>query len=103
VSIDFTLCTWLSELSIHGCRLRELPPSITLLTDLKKLDLVDNLLTSIDAIHFERMSKLFSLNVSGAQFRKNFKPLNIAEMYIGQIESTWFVVAKQLESFDIVD
>jgi Leucine-rich repeat (LRR) protein len=61
---DLSVCTWLQQLHIITCRMRQLPTSIGLLTDLAELDLSFNRLTSIDAIDFVRMSKLTSLNVS---------------------------------------
>jgi Leucine-rich repeat (LRR) protein len=62
--IDFSVCTWLRQLHITGCRMYELPSSTALLTDLMELDLSRNALTSFDAIDFGRMSKLTSLKVS---------------------------------------
>jgi Leucine-rich repeat (LRR) protein len=63
-SIDLTVCTWLQRLFIMECFIEQLPPSITLLTDLVEIDLRDNRLTSIDEIDFVCMSKLTSLSVS---------------------------------------
>jgi Leucine-rich repeat (LRR) protein len=61
---DLIVCTWLQQLHIKSCRMRELPASIALLTDLLELDLTFNRFTSIDAIDFVQMSKLTLLNVS---------------------------------------
>jgi Leucine-rich repeat (LRR) protein len=61
---DFSVCTWLHQLSINNSQMVELPSSIALLTDLMNLNLRHNRFTSIDAIDFVRMSKLTSLNVS---------------------------------------
>jgi hypothetical protein len=60
---DLSVCTWLCQLHINRCQMRQLPSSIALLTDLVELDLSYNRFASIDAIDFVRMSKLTSLNV----------------------------------------
>jgi hypothetical protein len=42
----------------------QLPPSITLLTDLVHIDLRRNALTSIDKLDFQTMSRITMLNVN---------------------------------------
>jgi Leucine-rich repeat (LRR) protein len=64
LSIDLTVCTWLHELCVSGSGVQQLPSSIVLLTDLRRLDFSYNRLTSIDEIDFATMSKLTTLNVS---------------------------------------
>jgi Leucine-rich repeat (LRR) protein len=60
---DLSVCTWLRQLHTNHCQMRQLPSSITLLTDLEELDLNFNRFISIDEIDFVRMSKLTSLHV----------------------------------------
>jgi Leucine-rich repeat (LRR) protein len=61
---DLIVCTWLHRLYLNNGGMRQLPSSISLLTDLMQLDLSFNRFTSIGAIDFVQMSKLTSLNVS---------------------------------------
>jgi hypothetical protein len=61
---DLIACTWLQQLYINHCDMRQLPSAIALLTDLLELDLTYNQFTSIDAIDFTRTSKLTFLHVT---------------------------------------
>jgi hypothetical protein len=54
-------------LSLSVCGLYVLPETITLLTNLQRLDLYYNRLKSVDELDFARMSNLTYLNVSMVQ------------------------------------
>jgi hypothetical protein len=63
-SIDMIVCTWLQRLSINSNTIHSLPASIALLTDLQRLELNHNYLTTIDEIDFVQMSNLTMLEVN---------------------------------------
>jgi Leucine-rich repeat (LRR) protein len=101
--IDLSVCTWLHRLTIVDCDIKQLPPSISMLTDLNQLELHNNRLTSIDSIDFVTMSKLTSLLV-----RKSFQSrmLSLNKLFVllaDLLESTWPVVEWELEQCHIAN